>query len=113
MGLSSLMTNALRTTISDDQGTWRQFVLDHLDYIALRSRSYLIDPPLMNLYRYDLKRFLKDYLKRHEDMGWIVQLMNSMKNDFDFVDIENLIVPEDSLLQKLYQSYITVQANSQ
>lgn len=112
MSLSELITDNQRNTVSDDQGKWRQFVLDHLDYIALRSTTFAIDAPLMNLYRYDLRRFLKDYLKRHEDIGWIVQLLNSLPNDFAFHESGNLVVPEDSLITKLYHSYISIVANA-
>ena len=112
MSLSALITNSQKNTVSDDQGKWRQFVLDHLDYIALRSTVYAIDAPLMNLYRYDLRRFLKAYLKRHQDLGWIVQLLNSMPNDMDFAEAGNLIVPDDDLINRLYHSYISINANA-
>ena len=112
MSLSNLLTKTQRNTVSDDQGRWRMYCLDHLDYIAMRSTTYVIDAPLMNLYRYDLRRFLKHYLKRHEDIGWIVQLLNNMRNDFDFSEPGNLIVPEDSLITSLYHSYMTIQANA-
>lgn len=112
MGLSTLIDQVQRNTVADDGGKWRQFILDHLNYISLRSTVFVIEPTLMNLYRYDLRRFLKDYLHRHEDITWIVQLLNMMQNDFAFEEVTNLIVPEDSLITKLYQVYATISANS-
>lgn len=112
MGLSALIMNAKIDTVSDDHDTWRQFILDHLDYISARSQNFTIQPELMNLYRYDLQRFLKDYMKRNQDITWIVQLLNDLPNDFDFVDIETIIIPTDRLITDLYQSYITVISNT-
>jgi hypothetical protein len=112
MSLSDLLTNAQSNTVSLDDPKWFQFVLDHLDYIKARSTVFAIDAPLMNLYRYDLRRFLKVYMKRHEDIGGIVQLLNGIKNDFEFAEPRNLIIPEDSLITKLYHSYVTVNANA-
>lgn len=112
MSLTNLFLTNRRNSVSDDQGRWRQFILDHLDYIAARSRTFDIQPEMMNLYRYDLARFLKDELNRHEDLGWIVQLLNGMDNDFAFVDVSLLIVPDDALILKLYTSYKTIQTNA-
>lgn len=112
MGISALLNSALETTVSDDKGTWRQYILDHLDYIAARSSTFPIEPTLMNQYRYDLRRFLKYNMNRHQDIGWIVQLLNNMKNDFDFVDVTNLIIPDDSLITQLYFQYKTIISNA-
>ena len=101
MGLSALLDSKSKNSVGDLSSGWRQFVLDHLDYIAFRSKTYEIEDKLMNLYRYDLNRFLKESLKRHQDIGWIVQLLNSFKNDFDFGEVKYLIVPEDNLITNL------------
>jgi hypothetical protein len=111
MGLSTLIKNAKIGTVSDDQGDWRQFVLDHLDYIQARSQSFSIEPELINLYRYDLERFLREYMKRNQDITWIVQLLNDIPNDFDFDESMIIVVPTDSLITNLYQSYTTVVNN--
>lgn len=111
MGISSLLNSALEKTVSDDHGPWRQFVLDHLDYIQQRSQTFSIEPTLMNQYRYDLKRFLKYHMNRHQDICWIVQLLNKLPNDFDFVDRSEIMVPTDSLITQLYFQYTTVTKN--
>jgi len=112
MGISSLLNSALETTVSDDKGEWRQFILDHLDYISNRSSTFPIEPELMNRYRYDIRSFLKYNMNRHQDIGWIVQLLNGLQNDFEFVDITNLIIPDDSLITQLYFQFKTVKSNS-
>jgi hypothetical protein len=112
MGLSTLINSSLNSTVSDDQGSWRTYILDHLDYLNLRSEVFAIEPELMNIYRYDLKRFLKDYMKRHEDIAWIVLLMNNLANDFSFDTAMNIIIPTDRLVLNLHMSYVTVTSNS-
>jgi len=112
MGIAKLLSSSLEYTVEDDKGKWRQFVLDHLDYISARSTTFSISPELMNKYRYDLRRYLKSELNRHQDIGWIVQLLNNLRNDFQFVDITNLIVPDDSLITQLYFQYTTVTKNA-
>lgn len=112
MGIANLLSSALDETVSDDRGRWRQFILDHLDYIKDRSTSFPISPELMNKYRYDLRRYLKYEMSRHKDIGWIVQLLNNIRNDFEFVDMTNLIVPTDSLITNLYFQYTTINSNS-
>ena len=114
MTLSALLGQSQRSSLGDDQGGWRQFVLDHLDYISKRSKTYDIAADLMNLYRYDLKRFLKDYpgIKRNEDIAWIVLLLNDLPNDFSFVNPGKYIIPSDDLIKTLYHSYVTIHSNS-
>ena len=112
MGISNLLNSALIQTVSDDKGSWRQYVLDHLDYISSRSTLFPIEPTLMNQYRYDLRRFLKYHMNRHQDIGWIVQLLNNIRNDFEFTDIDNLIIPDDSFITQLYYQYKTIISNA-
>lgn len=112
MGLSTLIAQSTLNTVSDDQGPWRQFILDHLLYISIRSKTYLIEPDLMNLYRYDLKRFLKNYMKLHEDIAWIVLLLNDLPNDFSFDTSRNLVIPTDRFITDLYRSFRTIAANA-
>lgn len=111
MGLSTLLANEQNNSRGDDNGPWRQFILDHLDYMARRSTRYNLDGPLINQYRYNLKHFLKDHLKRREDIDWIVLLLNNLHNDFEFADPVTLIIPTDKLIQDLYHSYISVISN--
>ncbi len=113
MSLSTLITNSIKNTVSDDQGLWRQFILDHLDYIAARSRPFNVDAEVANLYRYDLSRFLSVKLMRHQDIAWIVLLLNSMSNDFAFDGPMTILVPTDDLIVRLYHSYISINANAQ
>lgn len=113
MGLSSQLAQQMKSALSDDQGKWRQYIVDHLDYIAARSTTYNIEPSVMEQYRYDLDRFLKEKLTRHEDLGWIVLYLNSMPNDLLFVDVKKIVVPSDSLIQSMYLNYLAVSANAQ
>lgn len=112
MPLDALFEKTQSSTFSDDQGPWRQYILDHLDNIRKTSETFVLDGPLMNLYRFDLRRFLYDKMNRHEDLTWIVLLINDIPSELEFVNIDNLIVPTDSLITKLYHSYRTNVANS-
>lgn len=111
MSLSDLIRNNNKSTIGDDHGRWRQFVLDHLDFITLRSGSYAITAEQMNLYRFDLRRFLKERMTRHENMEWIVRLLNNMANDFEFEEACTLVIPTDRTMVDLYHSYMTISSN--
>lgn len=112
MGLRTLFDSVIQNTVEDDQGTWRQFVLDHLDYIAHQSQSFLVDETVMNRYRYDMRLFLKENLNRHQDMLWVVQILNDVPTEFDFHGAMTLIVPTDDLLVGLYRTYRTQLANA-
>lgn len=112
MSLSTDLAASDSGKLGDDQGTWRQYILDHIDYIKRRSTTYDIDGPLMNFYRYDLKRFLKAHLRRQRDIAWIVLLLNDMHNDFEFVNPGKYVIPTDDLINALYHSYITIASNS-
>lgn len=112
MSLTTMLTVSQNGNFGDDQGPWRQFILDHLDFIAARSRTYEIDSPLMNLYRYDLKRFLRENLKIHGDLAWIVLLLNNLKNDLEWNTEGSYIIPDSNIIAQLYHSYITISTNS-
>jgi hypothetical protein len=112
MSLSDLLAASQQNSLSDDQATWRQYVLDHLDYIAGQSQSFTIDAVLINQYRYDLTRYLKNELSRQLDIAWIVLLLNDMANDFDFDQPGNYKIPTDRLINDLYHVYIAIVANS-
>jgi hypothetical protein len=111
MGLSSLLEKVGKGTTSDDNGPWRQFILDHLDYIAARCQTYTIEPDAMNRYKYDIKRFLFDKLQVHEDIAWIVRYLNHLPNDFAFNTPGDFVIPTDSLIIKLKHSFVTIQSN--
>lgn len=111
MSLSAMLSSVSNGTVSDDQGPWRQFILDHLDYIAARSKVYTIEPDAMNRYKYDLKRLLFDKFQIHEDIAWIVRYLNQLKSDLEFDKPGDFIIPTDSLIVNLKQSFVTVNAN--
>jgi hypothetical protein len=112
MSLSKRLGNANRTQMGDDQGRWRQFILDHLDFIARRSQTKEIPAEMMNLYRYDLDRFLKQECSRNEDIAWIVLLINDLPSDFEFVGVRFLIVPTDDLISSLFHSFSSLNRRS-
>lgn len=111
VSLDVLMEQAHSKTISDDQGPWRQFVLDHLDYIQARSFVQTISPEVMYRYRYNLGQYLVDQNNRMEDMAWIVRLLNGMSCDLDFVGFSKIYLPSDRTLVDLHLQYTTVTQN--
>lgn len=112
MALTDLIAAANTSTVGPDNGAWSQFISDHLDYIASQSGKFNIPPDMMNLYKYDLKRFLKEQMKRNEDIAWIVCLLNYMNSDFDFDTSGDYIIPTDALITTLYTTYKTISSNS-
>lgn len=111
MSLSAILASTANGTTSDDNGPWRQFILDHLDHIAARSKTYTIEPAAMNRYKYDIKRFMFEKLQIHEDIAWIVRYLNYLPNDFSFDKPGDYIIPTDSLIIKLKHRFVTIQAN--
>lgn len=111
MGLSALIQQSLINISQADEDKWRQFILDHLDYITRRSTKYSLDGEVANRYRYDLDHFLKKNMQRSQPMAWIVLSLNGMKNDFEFSGPCDLVIPSDSLIRELYDSFITIQKN--
>lgn len=112
MSLSNLLSKQIVNRLSDDGGSWRQFILDHLDYIKNRSQTYVVDEQTANQYRYNFDQFLEEKLERRTDISWIALLLNDLPNDFSFVDRTNYIIPSDDLINNLYLSYTTIQANA-
>lgn len=112
MSLVNLIKATNRSEVSDDNGKWRQFILDHIDFIKNRSEIFTIPDNLMYLYRYDLKRFLKEIMQRQEDIAWIFLLLNDLKSDFDFYTPGDYIVPTDALITDFYISYKTISKNT-
>ena len=108
MALVDILGNLVNSTCSDDGGRWRQFILDHLMYLRKNSTLYAIDGTIVNRYRYDLAKFLKEYLKLQNDLAWIVLLMNGMANDFEFDSPGEFRIPTDALVLGLYHSYVTI-----
>lgn len=113
MGLSQILaTNIASNVLSDDNGPWRQYILDHLDYISVRTKPSQIDRLLINQYRYDLARYLKDKAGIRGNIAWIVLLLNNIKSDFEFTEPGIYIIPTDDLINALYHSFITLETNS-
>jgi len=112
MGLSQLLTDSVSVT-ANDQGPWRQYVLDHIDWLKARIQPTEIQDLLMNQYRYDLERFLRDEVRLQLDVAWIVLLLNDMSCDFEFVQPGTYLIPQDALINSLYHSFATLRANSQ
>lgn len=110
MSLSSLLSQAI-SPYSDDKGSWRQFVLDHLDFIDARSGNFDVDAETVYSFRYDLPRFLRERMSRQVDMAWIVNLLNTLPNDLAFDQAGTYVIPTDRVITDLYLSFSTVQNN--
>ena len=113
MGVSSSLQAVMTDSFGNDNGTWRQFVCDHLDYIQARSPTYLPEPEVMNQYKYDLSDYLKVGLSRKKNIGWIVCLLNGMASDLEFDESRTYVIPTDELISQLYTTYKSVLANPQ
>jgi hypothetical protein len=108
VSLSTLLSQKTAFDLSDDQGGWRQYILDHLDVIAASSQTYTLTPNLMYAYRYDLQRFLTQEMKQTKSLAWIVQLLNGWSCDFDFDQADTMIIPSQDFIQDKYNKYQTV-----
>ncbi len=107
MTIIGLLRRYNKSTISDDNGPWRQFVLDHADYIKENSELYSVGDQLINIYKYDLRRFLKDRMNRTEDIEWIFLIINDLKSDFDFDKTGNYWIPSDQFMIELFNNFQT------
>ena len=113
MGTLSTTLASNQQAIGVSTGTgWAQFVLDHLDYIARRSATYVIDAVTMNDYRYDLQRYLTEKLTHRLDIQWIVLRLNSLPNDLAFDQPGKYIIPSEDLINNLYHTFVTISNNA-
>ena len=112
MSLTGLIASSITSEVGDDQAGWRQFVLDHIVYIRNLSKVTVISAEVMNQYRYNLKHYLKQVVRTHQDIGWIVQLLNELRSDMDFYIPGSFYIPQDNTIRDLYLTYATTRLNA-
>lgn len=111
MGLITDLNTELNDVYMDDNGAWRQFVIDHLAYIQANASRVYPDATVMQKYRYDVKRYML-YNTTLASMGWIFLLVNGLSSERDFTESQIYYLPDYSYIDELYHTYLTTSQTS-
>ena len=84
---------------------WFQFVQDHYNELKQSATLQTISPEIMYQYRYSLESYLR-HINKNINIAWIVLILNGLDSNMDFVDVKSILIPTDSALSDLYNSYI-------
>lgn len=90
---------------SDDLSPeWWRFIRDHKQIIIDNATLYNISMSFMATTEYSVAKFLRD---NHIDPGLarIVQFINDINHEMDFINIATLYVPHRTYIDELYMSY--------
>ena len=50
--------------------------------------------------------FQNKSINKNINIAWIVLILNGLDSNMDFVDVKSILIPTDSALSDLYNSYI-------
>ena len=111
MALIDLLTNSL-DNYDDLDPDWKNFILDHKQYLIDKSTMAIISTSYMQGYRYSLRRYLRS-ISYNIHCAWIVGLVNNLPTDVMFTDtVNSLRLPPFSVIESLYTTYLTLKTNS-
>lgn len=88
---------------------WVQFIKDHRRYIVEHSTTWYINPDVMGRYRYRLEEYL-EFIKQPVPY-WLVIYINELQSNIDFTDMDYILIPDASYLDKLRKNYNTFISN--
>ena len=97
----------------NDDYLWVQFLRDHYQIIrAEHSGKMYIDKVDMNTYRYRLQDYLENN-KIPQSFMWFILELNGMNNEFEFRDMDYLIMPDAGYISNLYELYRSTEATKE
>lgn len=110
MTLTDILSNQLSNVYLDQDDRWRQFIIDHKNYIKLNGQYYTVSAQVMSQCTFDLGRFLRqNALPRY--FYWIILCINDISNDQEFtIDMisPGFYVPLETVIQDLYAKYVSM-----
>lgn len=108
--LIALLNNSLNN-YNDTDSNWRQFISDHKTYLIANSKIRNLSPSYFQGVQYNLKAYLRK-INYMTNCAWIVALINNIPNDVNFAaGIGFLYIPNFSIIEALYTTYITTKNN--
>ena len=96
---------SLETDYSSRDIDWVQYVHDHYKNIFATCQSETLN---VNEHYWEYHR-LEDYLKSKSidpNIAWIVLYINQLPSNVEFKEIRSLLIPDMSVLQGLYKSFL-------
>ena len=94
----------------DDNGPWRQFIIDHIPLIQANSKTVYPDGTIMQKYRYNVQWYMS-YNIVTTSIGWIFLLINDLASERDFYKSQVYYMPSDTYIDDLYHLFITTTSN--
>lgn len=92
-------------SLDDTDKEWLLFIEDHKFNIISTSTVYKLSPTTMSQYEYHIKLFMDD-LHIDRDMLDIIMIINEMKQELDFVNLDHLYIPDRRTLVDLRRKYV-------
>lgn len=97
-----------KNILNDD--TWIQYLLDHREWIRLRSEIVVIDDAIMNRYQYRIREFLTDRKGTDVTCAQAFRIVNRLGSERDFNrNLRIVYVPRSSDIVNLRNDYNTCQ----
>lgn len=97
-----------KNILNDD--TWIQYLLDHREWIRLRSEIVVIDDAIMNRYQYRIREFLTDRKGTDATCAQAFRIVNRLSSERDFNrNLRIVYVPKSSVIVNLRNDYNTCQ----
>lgn len=91
-------------------GDWVRFIADHRRNIIETASTHLIDNDDKNRFKYSLFEYLQEKQIDTRIM-WIVQWLNDLPSQKDFINVSSIIIPNINYIENLYRSYRSYKAN--
>ncbi len=104
------ITNAVSKFSNTDEN-WVAFVKDHYSYLMMTSSTNIISNNNRVTYRFRLREYLKEIANLDPETYWIIMWLNNFDQEYDFNDATNLIIPNQTNLNYLYSTYLTISRN--
>jgi len=113
--MSSSLISILNSSLNnynDTNSSWRNFISDYKSYLIANSTVRQITNGYLQGVRFNLTAYLRS-INYNTNCAWIIALINNLPNDVYFTTgINFLYVPQFSIIEQLYTSWITTQQNS-
>lgn len=109
MSLQTAYKNMM-SEYSNHDADWVQFVKDHYNYIMENAEMIALDIHVHHTTRYRLE----DYLNRFgidPSLTWIVIYINQLKSNLSFIELNQLLIPNERSIRYLREQYMTVRSN--
>lgn len=95
---------------SNSDYEWVQYISDHYSKLMDKAQTIPLDIVVHNTMRYRLNDFLREN-NYPVSIAWIVLMLNKLNSENEFVNLNKLIVPDMSQLEKLKEEFNNIQSH--